>query len=250
MRVMIGWFLCLALVLGFPALSSNTIAMAADAAPAVEDEFEDDPFAEEETSVEIADPIEGINRGFFWVNDKLYFYALKPLARGWRVVPEPVRVSADNFLTNLLTPVRFTNNVLQGKAEGAVIEVGRLFINTIGGMGGLFDIATDMDLTTPEEDTGQTLGAWGAGHGFYIVLPVFGPSSLRDGVGRVGDSFLDPLTYVDMTYLEKAGVKVFDTVNYLSIDKDTYEAIKKDALDPYLFVRDGYVQRRAKAVKE
>ncbi len=229
-------------------LSQGTMAMAQtdDAAASGPD-----PFAGEELEVHIADPLQPVNRGIFWVNDKLYFYLLKPLARGYRIVPEPVRISVGNVFDNLLFPVRFVGNLLQLKAQRAGIEAGRFLLNSTLGLAGLFDPAQSLAKLQPQpEDFGQTFGNYGIGHGFYLVIPFFGPSSLRDGVGRVGDIFLDPLTYTGLTTLEQAGVKGFDRMNGLSLDKDTYEQIKHDALDPYLFIRDAYVQHRQAQVEE
>ena len=207
------------------------------------DGFDDDPFAEESSSAQLADPIESFNRASFWFNDKLYFYLLKPVARVYRVVPEQGRKSVSNFFSNLATPVRFANSLLQLKFNDAGRELGRLALNTTVGLGGLLDPAKSLGMDKKEEDFGQTLGRYGAGQGFYLVIPFLGPSSLRDGVGRVADSFLDPMTYV-LDLPERIGAKAFDSVNYISLDKDTYESIKKDALDPYLFIRNAYAQRR------
>jgi len=204
-----------------------------------------DPFAEEETGLRLPDPIEPVNRGIFWFNDKVYFYFLKPIARGYRVVPEPARVSVGKFFDNLKFPIRFVNNILQFKFRRAGVEVDRFAINSIVGLAGLFDPASRLP-TLPKypEDLGQTFGFYGAGQGFYLILPVLGPSSLRDGIGTLGDGFLDPVYYAGMKPLEEVGVKGAHTVNTLSLDKDTYEQIKKDALDPYLFIRNAYAQRR------
>lgn len=206
--------------------------------------FGEEPGAEEETA-EVADPIEPVNRGMFWVNDKLYFYLFKPVAKGWRVVvPEPARVCVGNFFINLGSPVRFSNNVLQFRLKDASDELARFVFNTTFGIGGLFDIAkSEGGVKLKQEDFGQTLGHYGAGHGFYLVLPVLGPSSARDAVGRVGDYFLDPVNYL-ASGNEYIVAKVVDRENDLSLDKDTYEGIKHDSLDPYLTIRNAYAQRR------
>jgi phospholipid-binding lipoprotein MlaA len=206
-----------------------------------------DPFAEEDAQLKIADPIESVNRGVFWINDKLYFYLFKPIARAYRVVPQPARTSVSHFFTNLGFPIRFVSHLLQFKFSNATIEFDRFLINSTAGLAGLFDPASgipDFKLPDPDEDLGQSLGYYGAGNGFYLVLPVFGPSSLRDGIGTVGEVCLDPWTYIDFSWLERGGVKGFDITNRLSLDKDTYEQIKQDAIDPYLFIRNAYVQRR------
>jgi phospholipid-binding lipoprotein MlaA len=194
---------------------------------------------------EIYDPIEPFNRGMFWVNDKLYFFLFKPVARGFRVVPEPARQSVSNFFSNLGTPVRFVNSLLQLKFKDAGSELGRLVINSTIGIGGLFDPAKKwFGLRKKDEDFGQTLGNYGVGSGFYIVWPVLGPSTARDTVGMAGDFFLDPLFYIQMKPLEKVGLKGLDKETNISLDKDSYEAIKRQSLDPYLFVRNAYAQRR------
>ncbi|MBN1140791.1 MAG: VacJ family lipoprotein [Deltaproteobacteria bacterium] len=207
------------------------------------DPFEKDPFDDKPQELRIADPIEPINRGIFWFNDKLYFYCLKPVARVFRVVPEPARTAVDRFFSNLGTPVRFANALLQLKVKDAGTEAGRFVLNTTVGMGGFLDPAKTMGMAKKEEDFGQTLGYYGVGHGCYLVLPLFGSSSLRDGTGRVADNFLDPQTYL-LTPWWRLGGRALDTVNFLSLDKDSYESIKKAALDPYLFLRNAYAQRR------
>lgn len=229
------------------AVSLGSLAQAADKA------FDagPDPFAEEDARLQIADPIEPVNRGIFWVNDKLYFFLLKPVARVYRVVPRPVRTSVGNAFDNLGFPIRFVNNLLQLKFRNAAVEFDRFLINSTVGLAGLFDPAGSIpDLKPKDEDLGQTFGHYGIGQGFYLVLPVLGASSLRDGVGRVGDYFLDPLNYTGLNTLERGAVKGGNVINYLSLDKDTYEQIKKDALDPYLFIRNAYAQRRQAQVEK
>ncbi|MCK4691676.1 MAG: VacJ family lipoprotein [Desulfuromonadales bacterium] len=215
------------------------------------DDFDED-FADEGSFDEIliADPLEGFNRGIFWVNDKLYFYLVKPVAKGYRfIVPRPARVSVGNFFSNLLTPIRAANALLQLKFTDFGTEIYRFIVNSTIGIAGLFDPATSLaGVEKVEEDFGQTLGYYGAGHGFYLVLPVLGPSSLRDTTGGLVDTVLDPFWYADLATMEHLGVKMFKVTNGLSLDKDTYESIVRDSLDPYLFVRAAYAQRRAAQV--
>ncbi len=217
---------------------------------AAEEEFylEEDPFAEPEAK-KIADPLEPVNRGIFWVNDKLYVYLLKPVAKGLRVVPEPARISASNFFSNLGTPARAANNLLQLKFANTAGELGRFLVNSTFGLAGLFDPATKWGLEKKEEDLGQTLGHYGIGQGFYLVLPVLGSTSLRDGVGRIGDHFVDPLPPA-LKVEELVALRALDGENELSLDKDTYEGIRENELDPYLFVRDAYTQMRAGKVRK
>ncbi len=221
------------------------------------DDFDDD-FGDDfagATAVEeklISDPLQLLNRGTFWVNDKLYFYLFKPVARGYRqVLPRPARVSVDNFFSNLATPIRAGNSLLQLKFRDFGTETYRFVINTIFGIGGLFDPAESVaGVKKVDEDFGQTLGAFRVGHGFYLVLPIVGPSSLRDATGVFVDSYADPFRYAKLSTVEHIGVKLFDTENRLSLDRDTYEGIVYDAIDPYLFVRAAYAQRRLAQVGE
>lgn len=215
--------------------------------------FADDPFYDDEGEVSVADPLEPFNRSMFWVNDKLYFYLLKPVARAYRVVPVPARESVGNAFSNLGTPVRFANSVLQFKMKKAGTELSRFLINSTLGFFGLFDPAHAMGLKRQDEDFGQTLGHYGTGTGFYLVLPVLGPTNLRDGIGGFVDGLADPITspyYVHIKPAEEIGLKVYDRINRLSLDEDTYESVKRDALDPYLFVRNAFMQRRAAQVEK
>lgn len=248
------WF-CLVLALLFTLGIVATAVSAQETAPAMEDTdqslFTDDPFYDESQEISVADPLEPFNRSMFWVNDKLYFYLFKPVARAYRVVPEPARESVGRAFSNLGTPVRFANSLLQLKVKRAGTELSRFVINSTLGFFGLFDPAQTMGLKQHDEDFGQTLGHYGAGTGFYLVLPVLGPSNLRDGIGGFVDGLADPITspyYVHIKPIEEVGLKAYDRINWLSLDKDTYESVKRDALDPYLFVRNAYLQRRAAQV--
>jgi len=246
------WLICMS----FPAIAAEQLSPtgAGISAPVENALGFEDPFAEESANVQVSDPIEPFNRAMFWFNDKLYFYLLKPVARGYRfIVPEPVRISVGNFFSNLGTPVRFANSALQLKVGDAGIELTRFLLNTTFGVAGLFDFAKAQGMREKDEDFGQTLGRYGVGPGFYLVLPVFGPSNPRDAVGRVADYFIDPITspyYVKLHWYESLALKTYDRVNFLSLDKDTYEGIKEDSLDPYLFIRNAYAQRRAALVAE
>jgi phospholipid-binding lipoprotein MlaA len=176
---------------------------------------------------------------------------LKPVAQGYRtVVPEFMRVMVRNFFSNIAMPIRFVNNLLQGKIRNSGVELARFAINTTAGIGGLFDPAkNDFHLSPRDEDLGQTFGKYRLGHGLYIVLPLLGASSLRDAIGLAGDSFLDPVYYVGNTEVI-VGSKVLKTENEVSLRIGEYEDLKKSAIDPYVAVRDAYSQYRAKKVKE
>jgi phospholipid-binding lipoprotein MlaA len=207
--------------------------------------------AGDEAKIDIADPLEPFNRAMYQFNDKLYFWVLKPVAQGYgKVVPEPARVGVSNFFTNLAFPIRFVNCLLQANFEGAAAELGRFTINTIWGVGGLLDPASskDINLSKQDEDFGQTLGAYGIGQGFYINWPVFGPSSPRDTVGLVGDIFLHPFAYLTADWYTFLGIWAYDKVNDTSLKVGDYESLKGAAIDPYVAIRDAYVQYRSKKV--
>jgi phospholipid-binding lipoprotein MlaA len=202
----------------------------------------------------IADPLEPVNRGVYYFNDKLYFWVWKPVATGYKaVLPQGVRVSVRNFFSNLTTPIRFVNTVLQGNLEGSSIELFRFIVNTTVGVGGLFDPATKWaDLPKQEADFGQTLGIYGLKSGFYIVLPIFGPSSMRDAVGLAGDAFLNPLSYLFLvTPVGVAtGIGVQRLVNETSLNIGVYEDLKESALDPYIALRNAYYQNRQHQIEK
>jgi len=198
----------------------------------------------------VPDPLEPLNRAFFEFNDRLYFWVLKPVATGYKtVVPEEVRVCTRNFFHNLAFPVRFVNNLFQGKFFGAFEETCGFLVNSVVGLGGLADIATAVDLKRHEEDLGQTLAVYGSGPAFYIHWPFFGPSTLRDTIGMVGDGFLDPVSYLG-TYWYAPGARAFNVVNETSLRIGDYESLKKAALDPYVALRDAYYQNRLSKIKE
>jgi phospholipid-binding lipoprotein MlaA len=222
-----------------------------DQAPATQDDDDDLSFLDDDEEIlDVWDPIEPFNRGMFWFNDKLYFYLLKPVARGWRwLIPRPGQVALGNVFYNLATPVRMINAGLQGKFGDAGNELNRFAINTTIGIGGMFDTAkVHFDIKKKDEDTGQTLGYYGVGPGPYLVLPFFGPSNARDGIGLLADSRLDLVYYLweDQDYWAAI---ILEVINKTALDKDTYESVKKDALDPYLFVRDAYAQYRQNLVE-
>jgi phospholipid-binding lipoprotein MlaA len=214
----------------------------------LDDDFFDDEF--EKDPDQIADPLSMWNRAMFHFNDKLYFWVLKPLARGYKAVtPDFFRTGVKNFFRNITTPIRLVNCALQGKGEASGIEIARFVVNTTVGVLGLGSPADNYpSLIRPdEEDLGQTLGKYGIGNGFYIVWPVIGPSTVRDTVGRVGDWFLNPISYIEPPEASWA-VWGFDKVNQTSFRIGDYEALKKAAIDPYVALRDVYIQFRTKKI--
>ncbi|MCK4390647.1 MAG: VacJ family lipoprotein [Desulfobacterales bacterium] len=216
-----------------------------------DDEFDlfDDEF--EKDKVEVADPMAIWNRGIFHFNDKFYFWILKPVARGYRaVVPSTARTGVRNFFSNLTTPARLANCILQWKWQAAGAESVRFLLNsTIGVIGFGNPAKKHPELNLREEDLGQTLGVYGIGNGFYVVWPFLGPSTLRDSVGLVGDYFLNPIFFVKP--LEAAVViKTYEIVNDTSFEIGDYESFKKAAINPYEALRDAYIQHRKSKVKK
>jgi len=236
---------------------SVNVATAGEALLILEEdvEFSEDIFDEYETgdqkAQEVADPIYFFNLAMFTFNDYLYFYGLKPVAQGYKaIMPTPARKGINNFFNNLLFPIRFVNNLLQGKFKPAGNEISAFCVNTTVGILGFYDFAQrHMDIRLPQEDLGQTLGSYNIGNGFYMVLPVLGPTTLRDTVGSLGDMFLTPVTYVDPWELHW-GLKGTDTVNRTSFRIGDYEALKDAALNPYVALRNAYIQNRKALVKE
>lgn len=200
------------------------------------------------------DPLEDWNRMWFGFNDKLYFWALKPVAQGYKIViPERPRLWVHNFFHNLMFPVRFVSLMLQGKPDAAAVETSRFIGNTAFGLGGFADITADSKPYKPigstEQDLGLTFGYWGAGNGFYLVWPFLGPSSGRDTLGYAGDYFLTPTSYLHPWYWS-AGAKGYDKVNEVSLRIGDYETLKDASLDPYLAVRDAYLRNRFKRMND
>lgn len=206
------------------------------------------PPGEESSNVmysEVQDPIEPLNRYFFDVNNALDAVALKPVAHIYRDgVPDAVQDSVSNFLDNLAQPFNFINNIAQGDLNGAGDNMGAFFANTFFGVGGLFDIA---QLDTDDEDLGQTFAMWGVPEGPYLVLPVLGPNTTREGVGIVGEYFLDPINLaanhhnIDYVPFSRAAGNV---IVFRSQSIDNLDEIEKNSIDFYAAVRSLYRQNR------
>jgi phospholipid-binding lipoprotein MlaA len=190
------------------------------------------------------DPIEPVNRGIFWFNDKADVYVLEPVAKGWDfVVPDDVQTMFSRFFRNLAFPVVFMNCALQAKPHAAATELARFMANTTFGFAGFFDPATRWGLERREEDTGQTLGHWGFPAGPYLVLPLYGPSNIRDTVGLAGDSLFGVYTFFIIPYVT-FGTNAVRVVNSRSLLLDEIRNAKQASLDYYIFVRNAYLQHR------
>ncbi len=232
-------------------LSSRKIIKIARTEPLEEEEIiEEEEFEDYEEGEIISDPLEPFNRAVFEFNDRLYFLVIKPLAQGYAyLVPEDFRVVIKNFFRNITAPVRVINCLLQGKVKDAANEVLRFSINTTVGVFGLAPVAESFGIKGKEEDFGQTLAVYGVGQGPYLVLPIIGPSSLRDLVGTATDAFLDPLNHISR--LETvAAIQSYKYINKTSLHLGEYEELKASALDPYTALKDAYVQYRNEEVKK
>jgi phospholipid-binding lipoprotein MlaA len=198
----------------------------------------------------VADPLEPFNRAMYVFNDRLYFWLMKPIARGYRAaLPQPARSAVQNFFVNLSAPVRIVNNILQGKIENAETEWARFLYNSTVGVLGFRDAAAAIpELAPKDEDLGLTLASYGIGDGLFIFWPILGPSTLRDSVGTLGDHFLSPTSYVNPIGLS-FGVSGYRTINHLSLHIGDYEALKKAALDPYESIRNAYIQLRQAEIR-
>ena len=212
-------------------------------------------------SSEVFDPLSGYNRAMTHFNDGFYKHFLSPVSKAYAyVVPQTARTGIDNFFTNLMFPIRFVNNILQFKFQNASEELGRFLVNTIWGIGGFMDPATDiLNMKIHKEDFGQTLGYWGVGDGFSVVLPFLGQSNLRDIVGLSADLVVSPtsqlghntLDYkIPQKQLEELAITSLHKVNEYSFNPNMYEIMTKDTLDLYIFLRDAYKQKRDKEIKE
>lgn len=202
------------------------------------------------------DPLEGYNRGMFKVNEAIDTVLLRPIAKGYRyITPTPVRTRIGNMSDNLYEPISMVNSFLQGDFSQGMTNFWRFMINTTVGLGGMHDVAATAGLKPRREDFGQTLAVWGVGSGPYIVLPLFGPSNLRDTTGKVADWFMDPMNYVlrdvddgdwDPTlYGVRAGQALVERERLLDPIDDIYSS----SLDPYASFKSIYEQHRDAQIK-
>lgn len=197
---------------------------------------------------EINDPLEPMNRQILKFNRAFEAVILRPVAKTYRaVLPAPARKGVYNLLHNLKSPVIFGNDVMQGEGKRAGNTLLRFVVNSTLGIGGLFDVATRMGIESHDEDFGQTLASHGVGEGFYLVLPIFGPSSPRDGIGMAVDIVMDPIFWIlrseDLNYVNyiRAGV---EGVDLYARNIDAIEELQRTSLDYYAALRSAYRQNR------
>lgn len=189
------------------------------------------------------DRVERYNRAVFSFNQVLDRTVARPIAVGYtRITPLPVRAGISNFMANLAYPVVVVNDFLQIKPAAFGRDTARFVVNTTVGIGGLFDPATRWGLEANNEDLGQTFGSYGLPPGTYLMLPILGPTTLRDGIGEVGDSFMEPRMYLSDSKV-RWGLTGLDLVDTRAVLLDT-DAVLDQAFDPYAFVRNAYLQRR------
>ncbi len=255
--------------------NESTVLESADAALNEDEEFEDelfDPFDEdpdEEQILEEYDPFEPVNSVVFEFNYQFDKYLLKPAAQVYNFfIPPDVQLSVVNMFQNARVVPRFLNNLFQAKFKGAGIELSRFLINSTLGIGGLFDPAKIMfDLETPLEDLGQTLGSYGVPPGPYLVVPFYGPFTLRDGFGFIGDTFLDPFNWLVLPIIEIAdaprlvqhdptityarlGLTTIENVNLRSLTLKSFQGVEEGTIDLYGAIRNGYLQQRQRAIED
>ena len=222
---------------------------AAPAAHAAAPADEPDEFAVKPVS----DPLAPLNRVVLKFNDGFYAVVLRPVAHTYeRATPPPVQHGLSNFFENLRFPIRFVGDVLAGRPKRAAQETGKFLINTTAGFAGLVNVSDSVPALkdVPPGGLGTAFAAWGLGHGPYLVLPVLGPSSVRDGLGLAGDIALIPTNWRAFEHVDgyswwwRTAVQTTDTVQSSPSFLKTYDDFLKSAVDPYLAVRNGYLQYR------
>tara|TARA_B100000767_G_C19637395_1_gene481011 strand:- start:28 stop:816 length:789 start_codon:yes stop_codon:yes gene_type:complete len=204
------------------------------------------------------DCFEKVNRASFALNqglDKVFF---KPVAKGYRSLPSPIKSGTSNMLTNLSNLITIPNNILQGEFKTAGVNTGRLVVNTTAGILGIFNIADKMGFPKyVKEDYGQTLGRWGVGHGCYLVLPVLGPTTIRDTAGSFanimgGDPYYNLSVNGNNQYLDGklyAATKVVTAIDFRAKNIETLDNLEKNSVDFYASVRSLYLQDRENKIK-
>ena len=199
----------------------------------------------------IYDPLEPINRAIFSFNNVADKIVLEPVAKGYKKLPSPVQSGIGNFINNLKLPLVAVNQLLQGQGKNAIESSGRFIVNSTAGVLGIFDVAEKVGLEQKQEDFGQTLATWGVGDGFYIVLPIFGPSNVRDTAGMVLTYATDPINAYAISEGEEWILPIRTATN--AVDQrskiiDEVNALRDNSLDYYAAVRSSYYQNRKAAI--
>ncbi|WPJ96534.1 VacJ family lipoprotein [Coraliomargarita algicola] len=210
------------------------------------------------TSSSIYDPLEAVNRYTFEFNDFVYMNVLQPVVDGYTAItPDPIERGASNFFDNLKYPVRLAGNLLQGRLKGAWVETGRFAINSTMGIGGIMTPADSVNGFEPikPEDVGQALGAWGIAEGPYLVLPLLGPSNLRDLGGLIGDRSVNPLKEPfslidDWNWEWRLALSGTEFIAKSPEIMQRYKQFKGSAIDPYSSMKNGYTQYRRGVIAE
>ena len=226
--------------------SLNVFASASDDVKTDSDDFETTVYEDE-----VYDPFEGVNRAIFSFNNSADKIVLEPIAKGYKKLPPPIQSGVGNFINNLKLPLAAVNQLLQGQGKNAMESTGRFLVNSTIGIFGLIDVADDIGLNQKEEDFGQTLATWGVGDGFYIVLPLFGPSNLRDTTGMLMTMMTDPINAYAASQGEAWAIPMRTAAN--AIDQrsqiiDEVNALRNNSVDYYAAVRSSYYQNRKAAI--
>lgn len=231
---------------GDPVLPPGAVTVENEGSTKDLDDYDDDPVAA------ISDPFESWNRFWFNFNDIFFLHVAKPIYDGWTyITPQFFRTALSNLFYNALFPTRFLNSALQFRFLEAGVEFSRFMMNVMGSAG-MVDLASNKKTIVPVDPSGetfgQTLGRWGVGHGFYLVWPFIGPSSVRDTVGRIADCFTDPVFYLD-PWMLSTGTEVVFRFNDMGDIFPAYSDLKSISVDPYIAMREAYVSMREAQVR-
>ena len=233
-------------ILSLLLISYNSYSSESDFVKTNSDDFETSNYEDE-----IYDPLEPINRAIFSFNNVADKIILEPVAKGYKKLPSPIQSGIGNFINNLKMPLVIVNQLLQGQGSNAVESTGRFVLNTTAGLFGIIDVADKVGLEQTQEDFGQTLASWGVGDGFYIVLPIFGPSNLRDTAGMILTYTTDPINAYAVSEGEEWILPIRTATN--AIDQrskiiDEVNALRDNSLDYYTAVKSSYYQYRKAAL--
>jgi len=269
MQILFKFILLTYIIVNFLGCSSSdlnvpnedtTIKLNIDVDEDASDEFSDfDDFEEETKTKEVYDPFIAYNRTMTGFNDDVFEHVFTPINKGYKfITTEEIRSSINKFFKNIYYPMHLINNLFQGKFGYAMIETGRFIVNSTVGLLGFFDPAkSQLGWEPHREDFGQTLGFYGVSPGPHIVIPIFGPSNLRDLLSIIPDAAVSPVDYtgrswwtITDTYFEYLSIKTVEKFNDMSLNSKQYEDVRKDAVDLYPYLRDMYEQKRAKEIEE